>query len=225
MKLEVLMIKLILIFLLCSLGRDFGDDKFQIARLKYSGGGDWYANPTSLPNLLKGLKRSLKLNVHKDEIVVTAKNDSLWESPLLYATGHGNIDFDEIEAENLRKYLLSGGFLWVDDNYGMDKYFRINLKKLFPNEKLLALSSKHPIYNSFYKLEGLPKIHEHDKKPAQGFAIYKSGRMVLFYSYSSDIGDGLEDSLVHNDPENLRTLAKKFAINLVHYVLNESKTE
>jgi hypothetical protein len=198
-------------------------DQFNIGRLKYSGGGDWYANPTSLPNLLKYLKRHLKLETAKDEQIVSAKNDSLWDSPIIYATGHGNIDFDELEVENLRKYLNSGGFLWVDDNYGMDKYFRMNIKKLFPSEKLQGLSSNHPIYNSFFKLKGLPKIHEHDGKLSQGFAIYKNGRMVVFYSYSSDIGDGLEDAQVHSDPEELRTLAEKFSVNLVHYVFNQSK--
>lgn len=209
-------------FTICQL-QFCSNDQFTIGRLKYSGGGDWYANPTSLPNLLKYLKRHLKLETQKDEQVVSAKNDTLWESPILYATGHGNIDFDELEVENLRKYLESGGFLWIDDNYGMDKYFRMNVKKLFPNEKLTPLASSHPIYKSFFPLKGLPKIHEHDGKPSQGYAIYKNGRMVLFYSYSSDIGDGLEDAQVHNDPEELRSLAEKFSVNLIHYVFNQSK--
>lgn len=214
---------LILVFFVTCQFYYCSSDPFSIGRLKYSGGGDWYANPTSLPNLLKYLKRHLKLDTSKDESIVSAKNDTLWDSPILYATGHGNIDFDELEVENLRKYLESGGFLWVDDNYGMDQYFRMNIKKIFPEEKLQALSSNHPIYKSFFKLKGLPKIHEHDGKSSQGYAVYKDGRMVIFYSYSSDIGDGLEDAGVHNDPDELRILAEKFSVNLVHYVLNQSK--
>ncbi|MCJ8346767.1 DUF4159 domain-containing protein [bacterium] len=216
------MLRSIFIFVILSLQVQ-ASDPFTIGRLKYSGGGDWYANPTSLPNLLRYLKKHLKLKTKSNESIVSAKSDTLWKSSILYATGHGNIDFDDLESENLRKYLESGGFLWVDDNYGMDKYFRMNVKKLFPNEKLVPLSSKHPIYSSFFQMKGLPKIHEHDGKEAQGYGIFKDGRMVLFYSYSSDIGDGLEDALVHNDSIELRSLAEKFAVNLVYYVFNQSK--
>lgn len=193
---------------------------FKIGRLKYSGGGDWYANPTSISNWLSHLETHLGIQSKKEEEIVSLRDESMWQVPILYATGHGNIGFTEIEADNLRNYLTSGGFLWVDDNYGMDSYFRKNIQKVFPEKQLVPINSKHEIYNCYHQLSGLPKIHEHDGKPAQGFAMFHEGRMILFYSFSSDIGDGLEDFGVHKDPENLRNLAEKFSVNLVYYVLN-----
>ena len=193
---------------------------FQIGRLKYSGGGDWYANPTSIPNWLQHLELHLGIQSTQGEELVTLRDESAWQVPILYATGHGNISFTEIEADNLRNYLISGGFLWVDDNYGMDPYFRKNIQKVFPDKRLVPIGSKHQIYNCYYQLEGLPKIHEHDGKPAQGYAMFHESRMILFYSFSSDIGDGLEDSQVHKNPESVRLLAEKFSVNLVYYVLN-----
>ncbi|MBT3786056.1 DUF4159 domain-containing protein [bacterium] len=206
---------LALLLLTPSFGRDFG-----IGRLKYSGGGDWYANPTSIPNWLRLLRSRLGMKIKSSESVVNLRDESTWQVPLIYATGHGNINFTDLEADTLRRYLLSGGFLWVDDNFGMDTYFRRNIRKVFPEKKLSPLSSSHEIYQSFYKLKGLPKIHEHEGDPAQGFAMFHEGRMILFYSYSSDIGDGLEDYPVHKDPPQVRNLAEKFAVNLVYYVLN-----
>ena len=147
-------------------------------------------------------------------------NSEVWEVDLLYATGHGNINFSKNEADTLRRYLLSGGFLWVDDNYGMDRYFRMNIKKVFPDKQLKVVDESHPIYNTFYNLSGLPKIHEHDGEPAVGLGLFHDERMILFYSYSSDIGDGLEDPNVHNVPSEFRNLAAKFAVNLTYYVLN-----
>jgi hypothetical protein len=194
--------------------------EFSIGRLKYSGGGDWYSNPSSLPNLQKALANELGMSTTNREITVSLKDDSAWKTSILYATGHGNINFSELEAEKLRAYLLSGGFLWVDDNCGMDPYFRSHIKKVFPEKELEPLSASHPIYHCYYSLEGLPKIHEHEGDPAQGYAIFHNGRMILYYSFSSDIGDGLEDVNVHNDPEPIRELAKQFAVNLVYYVLN-----
>jgi hypothetical protein len=195
-------------------------EDFTIGRLKYSGGGDWYANPTSIPNWLRSLQTYLGMRTLSGEQVVSLKDDSAWTVPILYATGHGNIDFDESEAETLRTYLLSGGFLWVDDNYGMNSYFRRNIRKVFPQKKLLPIGSDHLLYRSFFKLKGLPKVHEHDGEPAQGFGLFDQGRMIVFYSYSSDIGDGLEDADVHKDSQTVRKLAEQFAVNLVYFVLN-----
>lgn len=191
----------------------------RIARLKYSGGGDWYANPSSIQNWKHAIKKHLGT---KTEILppIDLKGSNAWEADLLYATGHGNINFSKSEAENLRNYLLSGGFLWVDDNYGMDQFFRRNLTKVFPDKKLVTIGSNHPIYTCFFKLKGLPKVHEHDGKPSQGYALFHEGRMILYYSFSSDIGDGLEDADVHNVPTELRTLASEMAVNLVYYILN-----
>ena len=190
-----------------------------VARLKYSGGGDWYANPTSLKNWRIAVKKNLGC-----EFIIKApvdlKSSEAWGVDLLYATGHGNINFSKNEAATLRRYLLSGGFLWVDDNYGMDRYFRVNIQKVFPEKQLREIDASHPIYSVFYNLPGLPKIHEHDGKPAQGLGLFHEGRMVLFYSYSSDIGDGLEDMNVHQVPDELRGLAAKMAVNLTYYVLN-----
>lgn len=194
--------------------------QFQIGRLKYSGGGDWYANPTSIPNWLSYLQTHLGMETKSSEVVVNLRDEGAWKVPILYATGHGNINFTDIEADTLRRYLLSGGFLWVDDNYGMDTYFRRNIQKVFPEKELIAISSQHEIYQCYFTLKGLPKIHEHEGRPAQGYAMFHEDRMILFYSFSSDIGDGLEDSQVHKDPEHLRTLAEKFSVNLVYYVLN-----
>ena len=190
-----------------------------VARLKYSGGGDWYANPTSLKNWRVAVKKNLgcEFNI---QAPVSLKNSDAWGVDLLYATGHGNINFSKNEAATLRRYLLSGGFLWVDDNYGMDRYFRMNIQKVFPDKQLKAIDASHPIYNVFYKLAGLPKIHEHDGEPAKGLGMFHEGRMILFYSYSSDVGDGLEDPNVHQVPDELRNLAAKMAVNLTYYVLN-----
>ncbi len=190
-----------------------------VARLKYSGGGDWYANPTSLKNWRLAAKKSLGCEfIIKSPVGL--KGSEVWGVDLLYATGHGNINFSKNEADTLRRYLLSGGFLWVDDNYGMDRYFRMNIRKVFPEKQLKTIDSNHPVYNVFYKLSGLPKVHEHDGNPAEGFGLFHEGRMILFYSYSSDIGDGLEDSNVHKVPQELRNLATKLAVNLTYYVLN-----
>ena len=190
-----------------------------VARLKYSGGGDWYANPTSLKNWRLAVKKNLgcRLDIKSP---VGLKGSEVWGVDLLYATGHGNISFSKNEADTLRRYLLSGGFLWVDDNYGMDRFFRMNILKVFPSKRLQPIDASHPIYDGFFKLTGLPKIHEHDGKPAKGFGLFHEGRMILFYSYSSDIGDGLEDANVHKVPSDLRGLAAKMAVNITHYVLN-----
>lgn len=194
-------------------------ETIRISRLKYSGGGDWYSNPSSLKNWKLAVKRNLGTKV---EVIppVNLKGPEAWSADILYATGHGNINFSKSESDSLRQYLLSGGFLWVDDNYGMDKFFRRNIRKVFPDKKLVPISSDHPIYSCFFNIKGLPKIHEHDGEPAQGFALFHQGRMVLFYSYSSDIGDGLEDPNVHKIPPEQRLAASKMAVNITYYIMN-----
>ncbi|MBI3891268.1 MAG: DUF4159 domain-containing protein [Candidatus Wallbacteria bacterium] len=196
------------------------DGKWTIARLHYSGGGDWYGNPSSLPNLLRELSARTTVRAANREAVVTLKTNDVFNYPLIYCTGHGNISFSPEEAERLRKYLTSGGFWWADDNYGMDESLRPQLKKLFPDKKLVELPPDHEIYNSFYKLpQGLPKIHEHHGGPGHGYALFHEGRMIFYYTYNTDIGDGLEDPDVHRDPPAKRESAMKMAVNVVLYVL------
>ncbi len=196
------------------------DGKWTIARLHYSGGGDWYANPSSLPNLLRELSARTSVRAARKEAVVTLKANDVFAYPLVYATGHGNIGFSPEEADRMRKYLTSGGFWWADDNYGMDESLRRELKKLFPDKQLVELPSTHEIYNAFYKLpQGLPKIHEHHGGPPRGYALFHEGRMIVYYTYNTDIGDGLEDPDVHRDPAEKREAAMKMAINAVLYVL------
>ena len=193
---------------------------FSIARLKYGGGGDWYSNPTSLPNLMRFVRDKTGLAVSDKETVVSIDGEELFSSPVVYMNGHGNISFSAEEAERLRRYLTGGGFLMADDNYGMDKSFRREIKKVFPDKDLVLLPKDHPVFRAFYTFPGgLPKIHEHDGLPAQAFAIFHEGRMVVFYSYQSDLGDGWEDASVHHDPEELRTAALKMGTNLIVWAL------
>lgn len=203
-----------------ALGEPPVDSRFNLARLHYSGGGDWYANPSSLPNLLRELGRRTTVRPARKEAAVTLRNDDLFNYPLVYATGHGNISFTPEEAERLRRYLTSGGFWWVDDNFGMDEHLRAALKKLFPDKQLVELPPTHELYRSFYKLAGgLPKIHEHHGGPPHGYALFHEGRMILYYTYNTDIGDGLEDPDVHGDPPDKRESAMQMAVNVVLYVL------
>jgi len=194
---------------------------FTIARLKYRGGGDWYTGPTAIPNLLAGLKARAPVAVlSEEEPRVSLTSENLFDYPMLFMTGHGKVEFTEAEATALRKYLVNGGFLWADDDYGMDKYFRKEIKKVFPEKDLVELPFDHDIYHCFYDFpRGLPKIHEHDGKPPQGLGIYHRGRLVVLYTYETDIGDGLEDPEVHKDPPEKREAALKMAINIAWYVL------
>jgi len=194
---------------------------FSIARLKYGGGGDWYSNPSSLPNLLKALKQRTGVAVETDrEARVEIMDEDLFDYPMLYMNGHGAVKFTHAEAERLRKYLTSGGFLWADDNYGMDKSFREEIARVFPESPLVELPFSHEIYRVFYELpDGLPKIHEHDGGPPGGFGIFHEGRLVVFYTFDTDIGDGLEDADVHGDPPAKREAAMKTAINIVLYAM------
>ena len=190
---------------------------FQIAVLKYNGGGDWYANPTSLKNLILFCNENIGTNIENEPAVIEANNLNIFNYPFVHVTGHGNIIFDQNEIENIRNYLLSGGFIHIDDNYGMDKYIRKEIDKIFPNNDLVELKNNHPIFNSKYKFNGLPKIHEHDGKDAQAFGITVEGRLVLIYTYESDLGDGWEDQEVHNDSDEVRTKALKMGANIIKY--------
>jgi hypothetical protein len=193
---------------------------YQVAVLKYQGGGDWYANlETSLPNLIEFTNRELNTNISEEQAIVEAGSQEIFDYPFLHMTGHGNVIFSQDEAENLRKYLLAGGFLHIDDNYGMDKFVRREIKKLFPNEELIEVPFDHPIYHSAYDFKnGLPKIHEHDRKVPQGFGIVKEGRLLLFYTYEADLGDGWEDQEVHNDSEATRRKALEMGANILSFV-------
>jgi len=195
-------------------------DRFTIARLKYDGGGDWYSDPTSLPNLLKFFKEQTGVPAVDREAVVEPSDPAIFNYPYLYLTGHGRIDFSEEDARNLRRHLTSGGFLHVDDNYGLDQHFRREIKKVFPDKELKEVPFAHPIYHSFFDFpNGPPKIHEHDGKPPQGFGIFYEGRLVVYYTYESDLGDGWEDPEVHGDPEEVRMQALKMGVNIIVYAL------
>tara|TARA_B100000900_G_scaffold60112_2_gene45580 strand:- start:931 stop:1575 length:645 start_codon:yes stop_codon:yes gene_type:complete len=195
----------------------FSQGTYQIAVLKYNGGGDWYANPTSLKNLIFFCNENIGTNIENDPAIVEANNLNIFNYPFIHITGHGNIIFDQNEIENIRDYLLSGGFIHIDDNYGMDKYIRKEIVKIFPDNDLLELKNNHPIFNSKYKFNGLPKIHEHDGKDAQAFGITVQGRLVLIYTYESDLGDGWEDQEVHNDSDEIRTKALQMGANIIKY--------
>ena len=203
---------------------DSASDEYgvRIARLKYGGGGDWYADPSSIPNWLKEFKRRTGIKTHAEEKVVSPTDENLRAFPFLYLTGHGTIRFTRDEVDAIRDHLEAGGFLYADDNYGMDKSFRAFVRQLFPEEQLEPLPNSHAIYHVFYDLPGLPKIHEHDGKPPQGLGVTLGGRLVLFYSYESDIGDGLEDPRVHNDPDDKRELAMQMAVNILMYAITQN---
>jgi Domain of unknown function (DUF4159) len=192
-----------------------------LARLKYGGGGDWYSNPTSLPNLAKAIEARTAIPMAQlAEARVAPLDEALFDYPLLYMNGHGNIQLTPAEIRRLHKYLTEGGFLFADDNYGMDKSFRRLISKVFPDRELVELPFDHPIYHGFYDFTaGPPKIHEHDGRKPQGFGLFDQGRLVVYYTYEADIGDGLEDPGVHNDTPEKREEALRFAINVVTYVL------
>lgn len=191
----------------------------KIAKLKYDGGGDWYANKTALPNLIEFCNENINTNLHSSEDVVEIGSPDLFLYPYVYMTGHGNVVFNQSQADNLRTYLTSGGFLHVDDNYGLDQFLRIEMKKVFPELDFLELPFDHPIYHQKYDFpEGLPKIHQHDGNPPQGFGIVYEGKLVCFYSYESDLGNGWEDQSIYNDPDQLRQQALQMGANIIAYV-------
>ncbi len=190
-----------------------------IALLKYKGGGDWYANPTSLPNLIAYCNQHINTKINPKPQEVEVGSPDMFQYPFLHMTGHGNVFFSDTDAENLHKYLISGGFLHIDDNYGIKPYLVRELKKVFPDKELVELPSNHKLFNMTYKFpEGLPKIHEHDGNRPQAFGIFYEDRLVLLFTFESDLGDGWEDEEVHNDPADVREKALKMGANIIEYV-------
>lgn len=190
---------------------------YQLAVLKYNGGGDYYANPTALPNLVQFCNSNLGTSISKEVPYVDAGSPEIFSYPFIHMTGHGNVVFSMNEAENLRTYLMGGGFLHIDDNYGMDQFIRTELKKIFPNNSLVELPFNHPVFHQKYDFNGLPKIHEHDGKRPQAFGIIVDGRLVCIYTYETDLSDGWEDKAVHNDPEEKRKQALQMGANILMY--------
>jgi hypothetical protein len=219
------------IILLCCIifslseGKKEGDCWF-LARLKYSGGGDWYSDPTSLPNLIQRIKKNLHTNICIEEKTITLLDGDLYEYPIIYMTGHGNVFFSEEEKKALREYLYHGGLLFADDNYGLDSSFRQQMRGLFKNQSLQELPVSHPVFSSFYKFsKGLPKIHQHDGKRPQLFGINLLDRTVVLYSHESDLGDGWEDQEIHNVPPHLREKALKMGVNVMAWYLQGQRTK
>lgn len=189
-----------------------------VAILKYNGGGDWYANPTAIPNLIAFTNQNIKTNISKSPRIVSVGSEDLFSFPIVFITGHGNIYLSDDEAKNLKNYLISGGFLHISDNYGLDKFIRRELKKVFSKLELIEIPVNHPIYNQSYKFpKGIPKIHEHDKKQAEGFGLFHNGRLVVFYDYETDLSDGWEDAEIHNNPKNVREKALQMGANIIEY--------
>lgn len=192
----------------------------RIAKLKYGGGGDWYANKTSLPNLIKFCNQNLKTNIAAEEDIVEPGSAELFNYPFVHMTGHGNVVFTDAEAQNIRKYLVAGGFLHIDDNYGLEKFIRREMKKVFPELNFVEVPFNHPLYKAKYVFpNGLPKVHEHDGKAPQGYGLIWQGRLVCFFSYECDLGNGWEDQSVYNDPEPVRQKALQMGANLVYYAM------
>lgn len=200
----------------------WGQYDFTVARVKYDGGGDWYADPSSLANLLRVLQERLNIRTPPREEVIEIADPEVFQFPYLYMTGHGKVRFSSEEIAILRRYFTAGGFLHADDNYGMDSTFRLEIQKVFPESPLVEVPFDHPIYHAFYDFpNGLPKIHEHDGNPPQGFGIFHNDRLVVFYTYECDLGDGWEDSEVHNDPPEKREAAFQMGINIIIYSLTQ----
>jgi len=199
----------------------FNPPSYKMAKLKYNGGGDWYANRTALPNLISFCNKNLGTNFDAEEAIVEVGSQALFNYPFVYLTGHGNVEFTDKEAENLRNYLIGGGFLHIDDNYGLDQFIRPQMKKVFPELEFKELSANHPIYHQKFEFKsGLPKIHEHDGKRPQGFALIYKGRVVCFYTYECDLGNGWEDYGTYSgDTEETRLQALKMGANLIQYAL------
>ncbi|MEQ8629323.1 DUF4159 domain-containing protein [Ekhidna sp.] len=195
----------------------------KIAKLKYDGGGDWYANKTALPNLIEFCNDQINTNLALSEDVVEVGSPDLFLYPYVYMTGHGNVVFNDSQVENLRNYLTSGGFLHIDDNYGLDQFVQIEIKKVFPDLEFVEIPFDHPIYHQRFDFDdGLPKIHQHDGKPPKGYGIIYEGRLVCFYSYESDLGNGWEDQSVYNDPQEVRLEALKMGANIISYVFTSA---
>jgi len=212
---------LLLIALLALLTAWLQGSSIGFARLQYDGGGDWYNDPEVLPNLAKYVNQALDTDFAKDQAIVKAGDAKLFDYPFLYLTGHGNIRFTDKELDNLRQYLLRGGFLYADDDYGMDETFRREIKRVFPERELLELSPAYPLFNCYYQFDRLPKIHQHDGKAPQAFGIFDdAGRLMVLYTYETNISDGWADSDTHKDPPEVREQALRFGTNIVYYMLN-----
>jgi hypothetical protein len=212
----------ILLLLAGMTGHHSDHQPLKLALLKYGGGGDWYANPTALTNLARFCNEQLGTDIDPDYATVEVGSAEIFNYPFLHMTGHGNVVFSDQEADNLRQYLLGGGFLHIDDNYGMDPFIRPSLKKVFPELELVELPDDHPVYRQTFSFpRGLPKIHQHDDKPSQGFGIFWEGRLVCFYSFECDLGDGWEDPSVHHDPEEKRLQALRMGANLVQFAFQQ----
>ena len=197
--------------------------QLRMALLKYHGGGDWYANPTSLPNLADFCNEQLGTNFLRENATVEVGSADLFNYPFVHMTGHGNVVFSDSEAENLRKYLIGGGFLHIDDNYGMDPFIRVAMKKVFPELEFIELPFEHEIYHQKFDFpNGLPKIHKHDEKAPQGFGLLWEGRLICFYTYECDLGDGWEDQEVHKDPQEVRLEALQMGANMISYIFKSS---
>ena len=193
----------------------------EIALVKYSGGGDWYANPTSLPNLIRFCNATINTKIKTKPGLVEPSSPDLFSYPYVHMTGHGNVVFSDADVKNLKNYLESGGFLHIDDNYGMDEYIRKEIRKIFPKNELVEIPANHPIFQKPYLFpSGLPKIHEHDGKRPQAFGIFVDTKLVLLYTYECDLGDGWEDAEVHNDPKEVREKALKMGANIMNYIFN-----
>lgn len=190
----------------------------KIAKLKYDGGGDWYANKTALPNLIEFCNEQINTNLALSEDVVSIGSPDLYLYPYVYMTGHGNVVFNNAQAENLRSYLTSGGFLHIDDNYGLDQFVRMEMKKVFPELEFIEIPFNHPVYHQKFDFDdGLPKIHQHNGEAPKGYGIIYEGRLVCFYSFESDLGNGWEDQSVYNDPQEIRIEALKMGANIISY--------
>ena len=211
---------ILIISLISSVTTIAGDGSFSFAVLKYNGGGDWYSNPSSIKNLISYCNKNLQTNIRSNYEIVEVGSPELYNYPFIHMTGHGNVVFSTDESKNLRNYLIGGGFLHIDDNYGLDKFVRPEMKKVFPELDFVELPFNHPIYHQLYDFnDGLPKVHAHDDNPPQGFGLIYQGRLVCFYSYESDLGDGWEDQEVHNDSSEIREKALKMGANIVQYAL------
>ena len=214
--------KIYLFFIIFLIIPNHYSQAFSIARIHYNGGGDWYGDPSSLPNLLEYVEKNTSIIVETDEYQMKLTNPELFNHSFIYITGHGNIRFSEDEVIILRDYLIKGGFLHADDNYGMDASFRREMKRVFPSKEWVELPHDHSIYNSYFSFpNGLPKIHEHNGKPPQGLGLFEKDRLIVFYSYESDLGDGWEDSNVHNNPFEIRESALKMGINIIWFSLTQ----
>jgi hypothetical protein len=201
----------------------FSQPSIKIAKLKYGGGGDWYCNKTSLPNLIEFCNKNMRTSIFAEEDIVEVGSPELINYPFAHMSGHGNVLFSDYDVRNLRKYLLAGGFLHVDDNYGIDKYIRREMKKVFPELSFVELPFTHPIYSTKYLFtNGLPKVHEHDGKPSQGFGLIYKGRLVCFYSYECDLGNGWEDQSVYHDPESVRQKALQMGANIISFAFTQN---